>query len=193
MNIKTVALTKEEFKSYITAIANGFTTKDGYVFKPNERMATILTIQGNVGMRIGDILNLTLQSFVKDGNRYRLDVVEEKTHKKREYTVAEPIYTYLLEYAARNNIAPNRRLFSVSVRAVQKTVAITSKYLGMSHVSTHSFRKFFATEIYNNNDCNIVLVQQLLQHCNPIITQRYIGIQNKQIEEALAKHVCIVV
>ena len=51
------------------------------------------------------------------------------------------------------------------------------------------FRKFFATEIYVNNNYNIILVQQLLQHSSAAITQRYIGISSKELEDALAGHI----
>ena len=197
MNYKTVALSREDFKRFIQTTREGFKTADGHTVRPNQRIATILTVQGNLGLRIGDVLQLKLQDFIQDGElkgrkRYRLDIVEEKTGKKREHSVTQELYVFLMEYAAANNIAPNRRLFPCSVRIVQRHVALVSAYLGMSRISTHSFRKFFATEIYVNSGYNLVLVQTLLQHCNTNITQRYIGIQDKQIEEALANHVCIV-
>ena len=37
--------------------------------------------------KVGDILKLTPSSFVLDGGRWRLDIVEEKTGKKRKFTV----------------------------------------------------------------------------------------------------------
>ena len=48
-----------------------------------------------------------------------------------------------------------------------------------------------ATEIYLNNDYNIVLVQKLLQHSSTAITQKYIGIGTRELEEALEKHIKI--
>ena len=35
---------------------------------------------------------------------------------------------------------------------------------GYTRINAHSFRKWYATEIYNNNGCDIALVQRLLQH-----------------------------
>ncbi len=40
-----------------------------------------------------------------------------------------------------------------------------------------------------NNNYNILLVQQLLQHSSAAITQRYIGISSKELEDALAGHI----
>ena len=55
-------------------------------------------------------------------------------------------------------------------------------------ISTHSFRKFYATEICKNSNYNIALVQQLLQHSSAAVTQRYIGIQQQEIERAIEGH-----
>ncbi|MBO5278246.1 MAG: tyrosine-type recombinase/integrase [Lachnospiraceae bacterium] len=63
------------------------------------------------------------------------------------------------------------------------------EYLGLSGISTHSFRKYFATQIYINNGYNIKLVRQLLQHSSSAVTQKYIGIQSKQLESALQNHI----
>lgn len=60
--------------------------------------------------------------------------------------------------------------------------------MGFSGISTHSFRKYYATEIYKNSNYNIALVQQLLQHSSAAVTQRYIGIQQKELEDAIESH-----
>ena len=52
-------------------------------------------------------------------------------------------------------------------------------------ISTHSFRKWYATEIYKNNGYDIALVQRLLQHSSAAVTQRYIGIEPQRIEQAI--------
>ena len=62
-------------------------------------------------------------------------------------------------------------------------------YLGMEGVGTHSFRKYFATSIYLENGYNIELVRTLLQHSSSAITQKYIGIGQRDVEEALKKHI----
>ena len=92
-------------------------------------------------------------------------------------------------YCIENDIRPDERIFPITERAVQKQLKIVCDWLGYEGISTHSFRKFFATEIYVNNDFNIILVQKLLQHSTPAVTQKYINISPKQIEAALSKHI----
>ena len=187
MNKKTLALTKEQYTNIITTMKQGFTS-----FKPNQRIATALTLEANIGIRISDILNLKLNDIVKDADRYRLDIVEQKTGKKRVFTVPFAIYQYIENYCLKNNIKENELIFPIKERVVQKQLKIVCDYLGYTGISTHSFRKFFATQIYENNNYNIALVQQLLQHSNTATTQKYIGIQQKDIENAIEKHICLI-
>ena len=183
-----MALTQEEYKNIIQVIRTGF-HYNGVNYKKNNRIATILVMEANLGLRIGDILNLRLSDIIKDGGRYRLSIVEQKTNKKRNYTVPIEIYIYLQEYALENGIKQDARLFSITSRAVEKHLKQVAAYLGLENIGTHSFRKFYATEIYKNNNYNIVLVQELLQHSSAAITQRYIGIQQKDLEDAISKHI----
>lgn len=190
MNIKTKALDKEQYELIISTIRNGF-TYDGHEFKPNNRLATVLVIQANLGCRIGDILNLHLCDIVKSCRRYHLDIVEDKTEKVRNFTVPELLYDYLVDYAHANHIGKYARLFPICERAVQKQLKIVTDYFGFESISTHSFRKFYGTEIYYANDCDIELVRQLYQHSSTAVTQQYIGVSNKRIDNAINKHLCI--
>lgn len=189
MNKKTRALTDEQYVNIIQTLQNGFVSKEGHVVKPNKRVATVLVLEANLGLRLFDVLCLRLESIVKDGNRYRLDIIEQKTKKKRTFTVPIEIYSYIQEYALENNINPKGRLFPISRRTVQHHLLLVCEYLGYEGIGTHSFRKYFATDVYVNNNYNIELVRTLLQHSSVVTTQRYIGIQNEQVERALEKHV----
>ena len=189
MNKKTRALTEEQYRKIITTINEGFVTAAGERVKPNSRIATALTLEANLGLRISDILHLTINQIVKDGDRYRLDLVEQKTGKKREFTVPTEIYIYIQNYTLENNINPRARLFQITERTVQRHLKMVCDYLEYEYISTHSFRKFFASSIYKDNGCDINLVRVLLQHSSVVTTQRYIGVQPQEIENALQKHI----
>ena len=189
MNKKTRALTEEQYRKIITTINEGFVTAAGERVKPNSRIATALTLEANLGLRISDILHLTINQIVKDGDRYRLDLVEQKTGKKREFTVPTEIYIYIQNYALENNINPRARLFQITERTVQRHLKMVCDYLEYEYISTHSFRKFFASSIYKDNGCDINLVRVLLLHSSVVTTQRYIGVQPQEIENALQKHI----
>ena len=158
MNKKTVALNQQQYERIIKTILTGFICSDGHIVKGNQRIATALVLEANLGIRISDILKLSLNSIIHDGNRYRLD-------------------------------SPAARLFPISERAVQKSLKLACDYLGYENISTHSFRKYFGTNIYEENNHDINLVRVLLQHSSVTTTQRYIGIAQDQIETALQKHI----
>ena len=183
MNKKTTALTKEQYTEIITTMKQG-----GCGFRPNERIATALVLEGNLGLRISDIVRLRLCDIVSDGGRYHLAIIQQKTGKQRVFTVPLVIYQYMENYCLRNGIARDALMFPVTTRAIQKQLAIVCEYLGYEGISTHSFRKWYASEIYRNNGYDIALVQRLLQHSSAAITQRYIGIEPQRIEKAIEGH-----
>ena len=183
MNKKTKALTTEQYKEIIQTMKAGFCG-----CRPNERIATALVLEGNLGLRISDLVKLRPRDIVRDGDRYRLEIVEQKTGKRRVFTVPLVIAQYVENYCLRNGIGKEDLIFPITERAVQKQLAIVCSYLGFEGISTHSFRKWYATEIYKANGYDIALVQRLLQHSSASTTQRYIGIEPQRIEAAIEGH-----
>lgn len=193
--MKTRVINVEEYKAILTAIGTGFIYKVNGAdkkFRPNLKVKLALMLEGNLGLRIGDIINLTLKSFRNNGTSIVLDIVEEKTGKNRIFTTPKEVYLVIKEYALDNKLNTEDKLFHLTERAIQKQLKIVCNHLGLQNVSTHSFRKFYANEIFNNNNQNIELVRALLQHSTIAVTQKYLGVSSKEIEAAISNHVHIV-
>ena len=186
MNKCTVALTTDQYKEIISTMKKGFTGS-----RPNDPIATALMLEANLGLRISDILRLRLSDIVKDGERYRLAITEQKTGKARTFTVRLALYQFIRCYCLDHAIPPEHRIFPLTERTVQRHLQQVCDYLGYAGIGTHSFRKYYATEIYKNNGYNIALVQQLLQHSSTAVTQRYIGIQQQEVEKAIENHLIL--
>ncbi len=186
MNKKCVALTDDQYRESINLLRNGFML-DGVSVKPNERIATIEVIQATLGLRLGDTLNLRMSSFIKDGNRYRLNIKEEKTGKARTFTVPVEVYSFIQSYAISGGIGSKAKLFDIRARQVERMLnkVFTKMNLVLKDYGSHSYRKYFATSVYIANEHNIELVRVLLQHSSIATTQRYISISSKQVEDAL--------
>lgn len=186
-----MAFTVEQYKESIRLLRSGFEL-NGVEIRPNSRIATIEVLQACLGLRLGDTLDLRMVSFIKDANRWRLDIVEEKTKKVREFTVPLDIYSFIQEYAYANNISKDAKLFDVSERQVERHLnkVFTKMTLPLRNYGSHSYRKFFATQVYVNNNYDIKLVQTLLQHSSPATTALYVGISQKNVEDALAGTIC---
>lgn len=163
MNKKWVALTEEQYRESINLLRNGFKL-DGVAIRPNPRIATVCVVQACLGLRLGDILNLRMDSFIKDGDRWRLDICEQKTKKLRAFTVPLETYNYVQNYAYSNGISVKAKLFDVSERQVERQLVkvFTKMKLPVRRYGSHSYRKFFSTKIYMENNSNIELVRVLL-------------------------------
>lgn len=194
MNKKCVALTDEQYRRSIELLRHGFML-DGRLVKPNERIAAVEVVQASLGLRLGDVLNLRMSSFVRDGERWRLDIMEQKTGKERTFTVPVEVYTFIQGYAFSMGIRPEARLFAVSERQVERHLnkVFQKMELPLRQFESHSYRKLFATRVYVDNEYNIELVRVLLQHSSVQVTQRYLNISQKLVENALAKTAVYVV
>jgi len=186
----TVACTQEQYETLITTIFKGI----GTAVLPNPRVATILEIEANTGLRIGDVLSLKRGSIIKDGKRYRFNIVAQKTGKKRTFTVPNQVYGFIEDYCEIAGIEDGETIFPITVRAVQKHLARICDYLGdgYGNISTHSFRKRFASEAYEKSGNDIELVRRLLQHSSVSVTSRYIGISDKRTEAVLSECVTLI-
>ena len=190
MNKKTRPLDKEEYEKFIETIMYGF-EHNGVITRPNPRICAICITIANTGLRLGDVLSLRLKDLVYEGGRYHFDIIEEKTNKHRNFTIAPEMINFLQAYALEEGIRPDRLLFPISKRAVSKHLKKTADYLGYKNVSSHSFRKFFATTIYNDNNFNLELVRTLLQHGSVATSAKYIQLSPAIVENALRNHVYI--
>ena len=197
-NITTIALSEEQCEEIIKTMNEGSAS-----FRPNNKIATALTLEANLGLRISDIVRLKPSSIIKDGDRYRLDITEQKTQKKRTFTVSPKVYCFIMDYVREHEIKKNEYLFPhsdtdrkthITTAAVQKHLRLVCDYVGYGdlRISTHSFRKFYATRIYNDKNHDIVLVQRLLQHYSPNVTQKYIGLGSKDLEEAIENNTFLI-
>lgn len=130
--MKTVALTTEQYKEIIGTMKQSFAG-----CRPNERIATALMLEANLGLRISDILKLRLSDIVKDGNRYRLSIIEQKTGKERVLTVPLALYQFIRCYCVDHDILADEIIFPITERAVQKQLKLVCDYLGYDKISTH--------------------------------------------------------
>lgn len=187
LNKKCLALTEEQYKTSISLLRSGFEL-DGVSVRPNQRIATVAVLQACLGLRLGDTLQLKMTSFIKDGNRWRLDIQEQKTKKMRTFTVPVEVYSFVQQYAYDCNIGKDAKLFNISERQVERHLnkVFNKMRLPLRSYGSHSYRKYFSVKVYTENDYNIELVRVLLQHSSVAITQRYLSIGSKQIESALA-------
>lgn len=181
---KTRALTSQEYRSILRTLEKGFTDSAGVKHRPNKQLSTIITLESNLGCRIGDILALKADSIVRDGDIYRLDIIEQKTGKYRRFIVPEKVVDYINSYKAYTGIESGK-LFNISAGAVWKQIRAVTDVLNLKNVSTHSFRKMCACNLYEATGHDIETVCAFLQHSSIKTTRTYISRSPEQLEKAI--------
>ena len=176
----TRVLELSEYKQIIELMLDGFTTLGGSEFRPNKRVALALQLQASLGLRIGDVLKLQVNNF-RNG---KLEVREKKSGKLQYREINHNVYDYIKDYAIENRLAKDDKLFNIKVRVVQKQLTFVTEYLGLENIGTHSFRKLYATTVFERNNNNLELVRELLNHTSIATTQRYIRVSQQAINKA---------
>jgi integrase len=128
------------------------------------------------------VLNLRVNNF-RNG---KLEIHEEKTDKLQYREINSTVYNYIKDYAIDNKLSQTDKLFQIKVRAVQNQLKLVTDFLELKNISTHSFRKMYATMIYENYNHNLELVKELLNHTSIATTQRYIRVSQQAINQASA-------
>lgn len=181
-HMATRVLEQNEYRQIIGLLLDGFTTHTGATFRPNRQIALAFQLQASLGLRIGDVLTLCLSNF-RNG---KLETTEDKTGKLQYRDVNPAVIECIYNYAIDKGIKGKEMLFTISVRAVQKQLGIITDYLSLTNIGTHSFRKMYATHVYEANGNNIELLKELLNHTSIATTQRYIRVSQAAINEASA-------
>lgn len=181
---------ENEYRKIILLLRTGYEYA-GVKHRPNDQIATILVLQANLGCRIGDIMKLTTDSIIKDGSIHRLNIVEQKTGKKRTFIVPQPVVDFIEDYKKHTVIGADGSLFDITAAAVRKQLRAVTGYIGITNVSTHSFRKKFACELYERTGHDIMAVCQALQHSSTTTSQAYIKRSDAQMENAIKQIVSI--
>lgn len=186
----TVLIDNNQVKTIIKTLQEGY-TYNGVKHRSNYQVATILLLQANLGCRIGDIVHLTVENIVFDGEAWRLNMTEQKTGKKRLYVVATPVKAIIDRWCEMKCITSGR-LFTIEEPAVWKQIRAVTGFLGYKDVSAHSFRKNASLRVYMESGKDIALTCQYLNHSSPAVTMRYLQRSSKQMDELLSQSVVMV-
>ena len=138
-----------------------------------------LYMEMTLGLRISDIFKINLEQLSKG----RVVVTEEKTGKQNDRDIDEKILINILKLAPQwKGFKGNLESFS---RKAQRQIKKACEELGIegTNISTHSFRKTYATTVYEDSGNNIQLVKELLNHSSVATTQKYLGVSEREKKE----------
>lgn len=158
-----------------------------------ERDYCILTLFLNCGMRLSELVGISLPDISENTMRLR-----GKGDKERIIYLNDACLAALAEYKAvrcLQNISPQHKaaLFltragkRISNRRVQEIVEHNLDISGLSSYgfSTHKLRHSAATLMYQHGGVDIRVLQEILGHSNLGTTEIYTHISSKQMENAI--------
>ncbi|MBC2852715.1 tyrosine-type recombinase/integrase [Cetobacterium sp. 2G large] len=175
MGKMTKAISKEEIDTILGSI------------KIKQDVRNALLVELNTGLRIQDIARLRYND-IQFG---KLEIIEKKTKKPQITRINMELVEYLFKNRTREDnfiFASNEKEVKAFVRKVQDQILKACDYenIDSTFISTHSFRKSFATLAYNETK-DIMFVQQLLNHSSVSVTQKYIRVNKEKADDYRGK------
>jgi site-specific recombinase XerD len=160
----------------------------------NKRDYCLFVVGINSGLRIGDLLALTVGEVV-DGKKIkdRLEIREEKTKKAKDFPIGEmakkALRDYLIDRFGKLERAQLTEPLFLSKKGSFLQRAQAWKILNQAasaigikdRIGTHTLRKTFAYHAYTSG-VDITRIQKLLNHSSPSVTLAYIGITQEELD-----------
>ncbi|MCL0319343.1 tyrosine-type recombinase/integrase [Apilactobacillus xinyiensis] len=156
-----------------------------------ERDLMIFLVGINTGLRCSDIVQLRLGTVVHDKTPY---IYEQKTGKKRQVNlknIARELDNYIHNQSFTSMddyLFPSRKhnvSEHITVNGFYKVIRRVEFQMGRHDLGTHTMRKTFGYHFYKKTN-SIAMVMQVLNHSNPAITKRYIGISDEEVNNQLS-------
>jgi integrase len=157
-----------------------------YFNNNDKRKYAVLFLLGiNSGLRISDLLGFKVKDVL---NQSSIKLREQKTGKYKLFPLKEELQKLLNDFCKNRN--PNEWLFvgrhnlKLDRIIVYKTIVHACKELNIdANVGTHTMRKTFGYHHYKQFH-DIALLQTIFNHYSPVVTKRYIGITQDEVNES---------
>jgi len=145
---------------------------------PDEKWCCLFAIAYFTGSRIGEVLKLRVADI--EDERILFRAANTKTKTTRAAMMTPPLRAFLAAYETPSQgylfpaLHPGTKRGHLTRQAADKVLREVCAVVGLEGVSTHSFRRSFATNLYQQGE-PLAKICRLLGHKNPTMTARYIG------------------
>lgn len=150
------------------------------LLKTGSRNYMIFVIGINTGLRISDILRLTV-SDVK--NKTHIIMKEQKTSKVKRFLInsslRQEIDKYIINMADEDYLFKSTRGENLPITRVQayRILRQAAEKCQLEEIGSHSLRKTFGFWHYKQYK-DVAILQDIFNHSAPSVTLRYIGIND---------------
>ena len=154
-----------------------------WAFNYKKMYGVILTLGFSSGLRISDILNLTVND-INDTNR--ITIHEKKTGKRKSFVLKDDVAKLVRDWArdCEDYLFVGKKGAKLDRSAVYRVIKRGCYELGIKGIiSNHSLRKSLAFHMYRQTK-DIALIQKILNHSNPATSLIYIGVMQDEMDNA---------
>lgn len=177
--------------NYVEPIREKTTVRDiaDYLKGVNDKYYIMYMIGIYSGLRISDILKLKVRDV---RGKDQIKMREKKTGKEKLFPINTELYKALEEYCRDKKdfdyIIPSARATdkAVSREYAYRVIHEAGEAFGLENLGTHTLRKTFGYHFYMQTK-DIVLLMRILNHNDQSKTLRYIGIEQRTINDAMKK------
>ncbi|MFV9483247.1 tyrosine-type recombinase/integrase [Christiangramia sp. ASW11-125] len=154
------------------------------LIRSNEnRSFGLLTVVGiNLGLRISDLLQLTFNDLRGED----LIIKEGKTGKERKLKLNPHIKTAIQFFEEEPGNFHAFRSQKRTIYSIQQVNRLIKKYFKGSRLSSHTLRKTFGRQVWNNNQQSekaLLYLSELFNHTSVAITRKYLGIRQEELDD----------
>lgn len=155
------------------------------ILEKSARNLLFFTIGTNCGLRISDILALNVGDV---RGKTHIQIIEKKTGKFKKFPINSKLKPMLERFTKgrRSDEPLFKTIFGNRLERVAAYYIIREacKEAGIEErVGTHTMRKTFGYHHYKKFK-DVAMLQKIFNHSSPMITLRYIGIEQDQIDES---------
>lgn len=155
----------------------------------------LFTVGINIGLRISDLSRLKWEDVMKPNGHIKdhVDIYEKKTGKFKRFKLNESAKGALKLWYS--NIPIDDKPEYIFYTRSNKTGYMTRKtaerilkreanLVGVPNIGTHSLRKTFGYHL-NKNGVPISVIMKMFNHSSEMITMRYLGIAQDEMDNAM--------
>ena len=154
-----------------------------WAFNYKKMYGVILTLGFSSGLRISDILSLTVKDI---NNTNRITIHEKKTGKRKSFVLKDEVARLIKDWAkdCEDYLFIGKKGAKLDRSAVYRVIKRGCYELGIKeNVATHSLRKTTAFQIYRQTK-DIALTMEILNHASVKTTFRYLALTQDRIDKA---------
>ncbi len=163
------------------------------ILKKNPRDHLLFVMGINNGLRTGDLLRLKVKDVKYSNQEDSIIIIEQKTKKRNVLKINKAVYKSLQTYLEILDPDDDDFLFAsrkggkaLSVPSVNRLIKTWANHVKLEgRYGAHSLRKTWGYIQRMKYGTPIEIICKRYLHSNPAVTMRYLGIQDKEVDEIL--------